>query len=295
MRRAVMTLAAAATFGAGVLVVTPAMADDGRAVGANAEVRSVLRHTMGRNPDGSQPDRHTVPHYLAGVKNLGCQWGVLDATYRMAVSPEAQRRWNHNAQDLAGMLYAGLLNRAPDPGGLQAYTTAIRTHGLPWSTGQMLGSAEYRLRLARICGTSAPKLRASLYDWQSANRFARDVLLHNALNLAKLCGSQKAIQKVISYRENATGPRAFIGITGEVTKVLHGKLDGTCRAMITYVEAAAAISWHVVNGGDGHNPVFIQYDTHKSWVSLNMVTYFSVRVGTDPTNWHAYQGKTSAG
>ena len=103
----------------------------------------------------------------------------------------------------------------------------------------MLGSPEYRLRLARMCGTSAPKLPASLYDWQSANRFAPGVLLHNALNLAKLCGSQKAIQKVTSYKQNAAGPRAFIGITGEVTKVLHGKLDGTCRAMITYLEAAA--------------------------------------------------------
>ena len=42
------------------------------------------------------------------------------------------------------MLYAALLNRSPDPGGLTAYTGAIQQHGLRWAITSMLASGEFQ-------------------------------------------------------------------------------------------------------------------------------------------------------
>jgi len=60
-----------------------------------------------------------------GFANQNCRWGVLSASFQILNSTEAHNAWHNNPQTLAGMLYAALLNRPPDPGGLQTYTAAI--------------------------------------------------------------------------------------------------------------------------------------------------------------------------
>lgn len=296
MRRLFVAALATLAMTAGTISVTgPAQANDGRAVNDRGEIRAVLHHTMGRNPDGAQPDHHSVPHYMAGVKSLKCQWGVLDATYRMATSEEAKRRWGHNPQHLAGMLYAALLNRAPDPDGLKTYTWAIQVHGLDWATRQMMGSNEYLNRQMRYCSISTPGPAAGMYNWETALDYAKNTLLPHAARLFAACGATKALEKVTSIRPNPTPVQLFVGVTGEITAGIHGALDGTCELGVTYVKAAWEIGQIIMRGGDGRNSVFIQMDRHKSLWTANMITYSSVRVGPNPTNWKAYQGKTAAG
>ena len=277
------------TLALGLGIATPAMAGDGRANTTQAELRSVLYHTLGRNPDGPQPDRHSVPYYQVGVNNLGCQWGVIDATYRMATSGEARQRWGYNSQNLAGMLYAALLDRAPDPGGLTAYTRAISTYGLDWSTRQMMGSNEYRSRLARLCGVGS--LSASMYDWQTAMNFVRGDLLDRTINMAKVCGVQKAVEKLTSYKDNAKPGRAFVGIAGEGARVLNGWLgNDPCKAALEMTKAMAHIAYTVYETGyDGYNPVFIQISSDRNWLGM---TSFKIRVGPNQTSWTPYGAKS---
>lgn len=289
MFRRCIVLLTTVVFGLG-LVSAPAMAADGRADTTQGEIRAVLHHTMGRNPDGAQPDRHNVAHYQAGVKNLGCQWGVVDATFRMATSAEARRRWAHNSQDLAGMLYAALLDRAPDDGGLRAYTRAIGTYGLDWSTRQMMGSGEYRVRLAKICKAGS-KLSASMYDWQTAMNYAGGRLLDDTIKMAKVCGSQKAIEKLTAFKSNAKRGRLLVGIYGEGARVLNGLLgNNPCKATLEMTKAIAYIVYTVYQTGyDGHNPVFIQLSTSENLVGMQSFKY---RIGPNPTSWTAFGGKS---
>jgi hypothetical protein len=272
------------------LVSAPAMAADGRAGTSQGEIRAVLQHTMGRSPDGPQPDRHSVPYYQVGVKNLGCQWGVSDATFRMATSAEAKRRWGHHSQHLAGMLYAALLDRAPDAGGLQAYTRAVGTYGLAWSTRQMMGSVEYRRRLVRICNTGG-SLNGAMFDWQSAMDYASGRLLDDTIKMAKVCGSQKAIEKLTAFKDNAKRGRALVGIAGEGARVLNGWLgNDPCKATLELAKAIAYIAYIVYETGhDGHNPVFIKLTTSRNWVGMQSFKY---RIGPDPTSWKAFGGKS---
>lgn len=262
-----------------------AAAADGRATTPEGEIAAQYVHSLDRRPDAAG-----LANYMRFVRE-NCQWGVVDASYRIATSGEAVNRWRNNPQDLAGMLYASLLDRAPDPGGLRAYTDSIRVRGLPLSTAEMLGSSEYRQRLARICGAS-DGLSASMYDWQAAMSFAEDVLVAKAYGLGASCAVLKGIKRFTGLKQNAAGVRAFIGVAGEITNKIHGKLDGTCGAAVTYLKAALRIAV-IVNSGAGYNPVFIQLDSHRSWATLRGVTYFAVRIGPLPTVWNKYSGKVA--
>jgi hypothetical protein len=278
----------AVVFGLG-FASAPAMAADGRANTTKGEIRAVLHHTMGRNPDGAQPDHHSVPHYQAGVKKLGCQWGVVESTFKMATSEEAKRRWRYNSQDLAGMLYAALLDRAPDPSGLSTNTWAINTYGLEWTTRQMLGSHEYRSRLARICGVE--KLSASMYDWRTAESYVYGRMLDDTLKKAKVCGSQKVINKLTDFKENVKKLRAAVGVMGEGAQLLNGLLgNDPCKATAEMMKAMAHVAYIVhMTGYDGNNPVFIQLSYSTDWTGMQKFTY---RIGSNPTSWTAYSGKS---
>jgi hypothetical protein len=237
-------------------------------------------HSLDRPPEGD-----SFATYLQSVQDKGCEWAVVDAAFRLATSDEARSRWQ-TSQDLAGMLYASLLDRAPDPEGLVTYTQAIDERGLDWSTASMLGSPEYRMRLAQLCGAS-DGLSASMFDWQAAMTFADDVLVDKAVSLGASCAALKGIKKFTGLKENAAGVRAFIGVAGEITNRIHGKLDGTCGAAATYLKAAVHIAM-IVNDGAGYNPVFIQTDHHRSWWSVH---YFKMRIGSVPTALTEYDGK----
>jgi hypothetical protein len=293
MRRLFATAVLATTLGASTLVASPVMAADGRPNTAKGEIAAVLHHALGRDASGPQPDEHSVERYLPFAKK-NCQWGAVDASFRMVTSTEAQARWNHNDQDLAGMLYAALLDRAPDDEGLRTYTRAINEHGIGWSAAQMMGSNEYKDRLASYCNTSVEDLNATMHNWQSALDFAANVLVGNAINLAASCGAVMKVEDLVDIRKNPTNKQLFIGVTGSIASSLHDQLDGTCEAVKQYLEAAYHIAVLVTEGGDNYNPVFIQYDTHKSLLTGHFITYFAVRVGVNPTDWREWEGKTSA-
>jgi hypothetical protein len=271
------------------LVATPAQAADGRANTTQGEFRAVLHHAMGRNADGPQPDYHSVPYYQAGIKPLGCQWGVVEGTFKMVTSEQAKRRWGYDSQHLAGMLYAAVLDRAPDQGGLQTNTWAIGRYGLEWTARQMLGSGEYRARLGRICGVTA--LSASMYDWQTAEKYVQGRMLDDAIKKAKVCGSQKVINKLTDFKENVKKLRAYVGVMGEGAQFLNGLIgNDPCKATAEIIKAMAHIAYVVhLSGYDNNNPVFIQLEAKYN--RLNMLE-FTYRVGPNPTSWTAYSGKS---
>ncbi|MEU4328442.1 hypothetical protein [Nonomuraea dietziae] len=266
------------------VLMAPAQASSPTNARAEYEIRTAYYHALDRRAAQS-----VVRNYM-GLTNRHCTWGLSDAAFRLTTSSEARQRWG-DAQSLAGMLYAALLRREPDDQGLRTYASAISTYGLTWSARQMMGSAEYRHRLAGICGTKNG-LSGAMFDWETSMDFAVH-LTDRARNLAAGCAAIKGVQKLTRFKDNARNARAFIGITGEITKKLHGKLDGTCAAVLTYIQAALKIAMVVKDGGDGQNPVFIQSQTHKSWATLRMVTYFTLRVGSDPTSWQGYNGKVA--
>ena len=110
----------------------------------------------------------------------------------------------HVVVGLAGMLYAALLNRAPDPGGLATYTADIEQRGLAWSTASMMASAEYHNRLAVICPN--PNDNAAMWPWHTAKSFAFNKLLHNAGSMALVCGGTKLLQKIDGLGDDSDIP-----------------------------------------------------------------------------------------
>jgi hypothetical protein len=262
-------------------------AGDGRPNTPKGEIIAQYRHSLDREPDPGG-----LANYMSFV-NKNCQWGIIDGSFKIANSAEARNRWSRNGdtnKNLAGMLYASLLDRAPDPGGLDTYTNNIRKRGLEWANAEMLGSEEYRKRLATICNAK-DGLNASMFDWRSAEEFANEVLLHNAKVMGANCAVIKGIQKVTSLSsDNERGRELFIGVVGEITKRIHGKLSDECGAALAYIKAMWRID-QIIHAGAGHNPVLIQFDTHRSWWTLRSVKYFTVRIGPDPTHWTRFDGK----
>lgn len=277
--------AVALLLGLSMLAPASALAADGRAVSAEGEIRALYQHGLGRAASSAD-----VQHYMRGVADLGCVRGVVDASYQIMSSREADNRWR-TSQDQAGSLYAGLLNRAPDAGGLRTVTTNISRRGLEWSTGEMMGSREYRERLARICGTPVGQLRGAMYNWETAANFAEHQLIEAAYSTGASCAFMKGVKKATGLRNNAQGVRAFVGSVGEITNRIHGRLENSCGAALEFLKAAVKI-FQVANPMQNqYNPVFIDIDEHRSWVTAGMVRYFTYQIGPDPTSWAEYEGK----
>lgn len=286
-RRFVTVIGATVAMVASTLLATPAaLADDGRAATPESEVIAQFQHSLDRAPDAQG-----LENYMSFVRE-NCHWGVVDASYRIATSGEAVERWGGDPVHLAGMLYASLLNRAPDEQGLVDYAESIRVRGLSLSTAEMLGSREYRDRLGAICeGDDSYWLPATMRDWQSAMTFAEDVLVKRAFALGVTCGVLKGVKKFTGLKEGAKGARLFIGAAGEVTNKIHGKLDDTCGTAVSYLKAAVRIAEIVDAGPHGYNPVFIQFDIRQSNMTATLVDYISIRIGPLPTEWTEYEGK----
>jgi hypothetical protein len=272
-----------------VLGITPqkAFAGDGRPATPKGEMIAQYRHSLDREPDPGG-----LKNYMSFV-NENCQWGIIDGSFKIANSAEARTRWSRNGdvdKNLAGMLYASLLDRAPDPGGLSTYTNNIRKQGLEWATAEMMGSAEYRGRLAKICNAT-DGLNATMVDWQIATEFIDDVLIHNAKTMGANCAVIKGIQKAAGLKKDyKSNKAAFVHVAGEITNRVYNKLSDPCGAALAYIKASLRII-QIIDAGAGYNPVFIQFDTHRSWWTLRSVQYFTVRIGPDPTHWDRFVGK----
>jgi hypothetical protein len=256
---------------------------DSRAVSAAGEITAQYWHGLNRDPD-----RAGLDNYMS-FAGKNCRWGVLDGSYRILTSTEARQAWRNDPQTLAGMLYAALLNRPADAGGIAAYTAAIRDRGLPWATASMMGSPEYRVRLDRIC--AGRNETATMMDWQAAQEFAKEGFLKKAITAATACGVTTTIKKSLEQLQRTPNPYLMaMGLIAEITnkiQFLFG-LDGTCGTAVAYLRAY----WEVgkVVAGEQYNPVFIQWTTGSK--GLNGQRSFTLRVGTDPTHWSGFSGKT---
>jgi hypothetical protein len=256
---------------------------DARAATAEGEIIAQYWHGLNRDPD-----RAGLDNYMS-FANENCRWGVLDGSYRILTSAEARGVWRDEPQTLAGMLYAALLNRPPDAGGVATYTAAIRDRGLPWATASMMGSEEYRRRLDRIC--AGRNESATMREWQAAQAFAKEGFLKKAIEAATACVAMKAITKSLEQLQRTPNP--YLIAAGTVAEVANkisslGNLDGTCGTAIAYTRAYLEVG--KVIDGQRYNPVFIQWTIgSKGW---NGQRSFTLRVGTDPTHWSGFSGKT---
>ena len=188
-------------------------------------------------------------------------------------------------------LYAALLNRVPDAGGLATYTAAIQQRGLAWATASMMASAEYNSRLSRICTSTSET--ATMYTPSGAKAWADYLLKHNAVTEATLCGGSKALGKLdtLLSKDGEEVPVAeFVGTALSVENWIIStfKLDGSCGAMEAYIKTAIAI--YQTADGSKNNPVFIQYSVGSPAI-LTGQRAFTVRVGPDPAHWTGYSGK----
>jgi hypothetical protein len=256
---------------------------DSRAVSAFGEITAQYWHGLNR-----EPDRAGLDNYLS-FANTNCRWGVLDGSFKILNSGEAHRAWRDDPQTLAGMLYAALLNRPGDAGGIATYTAAVRDRGLPWATAAMMGSREYRLRLDRIC--AGRNETATMMEWHAAQEFAREGFLKKAITAATACGVTTAFKKSLEQLQRTPNPYLMsMGLIAEVAgkmQLLFG-LDGTCGTAVANLRAF----WEVgkVVDGQRYNPVFIQWTTGSK--GLNGQRSFTLRVGADPTHWSGFSGKT---
>ncbi len=258
-------------------------ASDNRAPTAPGEITAYYEHGLNRAPDPAG-----LAQYMA-FANKDCLWGVQSAGFQILNSAEALAAWQNNPQTLAGMLYAALLNRAPDPGGLAAYTADIEERGLAWSTASMMASAEYHNRLAVICPN--PNDNAAMWPWYTAKSFAFNTLLHNAGSMALVCGGTKLLQKIDGLGDDSDIP--VVEILSQAYSVENWlvdtfKLDGSCDAVKAYLEAFEAV-FRTVNGTQD-NPVLIEFTVSgPHW--YNGQRSFTIRIGPDPTHWTGYSGE----
>jgi hypothetical protein len=282
--------AAGATLACAALLLTASPAHamngnvpDSRAPDAGGEITAMYWHGLNRDPDPAG-----LSQYM-GFASQNCRWGVLSASFQILNSAEAHNAWHNNPQTLAGMLYAALLNRPPDPGGLQAYTAAITQRGLPWATASMMASPEYNTRLANIC--HARNETATMYTWDSAQAFAKSITRNNAFNNALLCVGAKALFKIDYLKDSDTPVGEFISTSLDIEKWIVDtfKLDGSCGAALAFIRAAVAI-YQTVNGSQ-YNPVFIQYSVGGP-SNITHQRKFTIRVGPDPAHWTGYSGSS---
>jgi hypothetical protein len=287
-RFAALTMAVAASLAIVAAAATPASALDGnvpdsRPATPAGEITAQYWHGLNRDPDPGG-----LANYMSFV-NKNCRWGILDGSFKILNSAEAHNAWGNNSQALAGMLYAALLDRPPDAGGLATYTSAISQRGLAWATAAMMGSAEYNTRLSSIC--PSPNETAAMYAPAAAQAFVRTVLITNARHLAEMCAMNTAIRSALGSLKSVPWPPAqALGRIATVTNMVitgYG-LDGTCGAVVAYLRAA----YHVnsIIGGAQDNPVFIEWSVG----SPNWFTHqrpFTIRIGPNPTSWTGFSGK----
>lgn len=289
LRRMVKIVAgvAAASLLGGLTMTGTALADDGRSVSPIGELRAVYQHAQQRVVSDAFFDG------IQGDINDNCETAVVTQTYSAMTSYDTTALWT-TPMDQAGALYAALLNRAPDESGLLSYTDSIAAKGLPWATGEMMGSQEYRDRLRTICSVSTGQLDASMYDWQGAVDYANDELVSQAkghISNCKLGELLRGTTNALLVDLEAGGE--FVSQVTEITNEIHAKLesDRTCKAGAAKLEAAAYVT-EVINAGNGYNPVYIRYEEHQDW---DLGWDFVVTVGADPFSVRKFEGTYSSG
>jgi len=288
LRSRILALLLAVFMTAGFVVVAvpgTASAGDGRSATPEGEIRAQYIHSLDR-----QPDQGGYDNYMWFVRE-DCRWGIMDASFKIANSAEAHQRWHDNPQDLAGMLYASLLDRAPDPGGLQTYTEAIRTRGLEWATASMLASPEYETRLGSLCA-GRQSSSATMFTWEEAQAFVDNEILPRAKDLAIVCGATHGTMVSLgALKGSGNFAVSFVGMSAWLANQFNSmfSIDRTCGAVAQYLLAARRIN-QITLQGDRYNPVFIQAESGQHRWLTTVFDDFTLRIGPDPTHWDPYSG-----
>lgn len=301
MKRTIRAILACGIVASAVLgVPNAALASDGRGATPQAEIAAAFQHATGRPPSDAEWQQYST------LPAADCGWGVLDSSYRILTSDAARKTWSNDAQDEAGMLYAALLDRAPEPTGLQTSVQSINTRGLEWTTTEMMASAEYQQRLERICDGRSTTYAAQM-SWADAREFVDDTILPAAEGVGVICGLDKTVWAGVSKLDKLAAQipkgdlrRTFASQADTLIKQLDKQAGGSggkneCKAAVSYLAAAkeivdiAASDKDTTTGGD--NSVFVDVELHKNddW-RPGHTTDFTIRVGPNPTSWEAHTG-----
>ena len=196
--------------------------------------------------------------------------------------------WRNDPATLAGALYAALLNRPPDPGGLATYTRAIAVRGMRWATTMMLASGEYQQRLGHVCA-GRPSTNATAYDPRGG--MLQSILLHNGSGpLVKACGVE-LLSHVFSPTQLLAGASlaarlAMQGAALAAKQVM--KVSGSCMAAYRILSAANDTA-QLASYEGANNPVFLQIDTRTYWNWRGRWCDTTVRMGPSAVQWDKYQ------
>ncbi|MEV1295184.1 hypothetical protein [Pseudonocardia sp. NPDC049635] len=315
-----MGLLAAAAVAAPLIGIAPAVTatppaptvtlSDGRDSTPDSELAAIYQHAFTRAPSEAERERDLK---LAAED---CHWGVLDFSFKAMTSPEARGRWDNDPQDLAGMLYAGLLNRAPDAEGLQTSTSNIQQRGLDWATTEMLASPEYHQRIDRIC-QGQPSSGAAMMTWSDAVETAESVVDTrrrvagvtcwldgtvwsglDAFDLLLQAKSAKDGASTVVAKNDAR--MQVLGLFDDLVKGVDTAIGGTggeneCKAEAEFMRAGQRIVEIAVpdqvHTEGGHNAVFVLEEQQKNDNRLpGHTTTTTWRVGTNPTSWDPFEG-----
>lgn len=268
------------------VIVSPVHAADGRAISPEGELDALYRHGLGRAADGGGWQFYTERIHR------DCRWGVLRASYEILTSPEALNRWR-TPENLVGAIYAGLLDRAPDPDGFATWVNVTRVRGFPLAVTNVLASPEYRGRLNRICAGREgrePAQAAVLSPTESLNVYRG--LWDASKWLAAGCGIQ-----LVAFVTPIQGAHLALPIVQKALKLAkaaeaYDLIFGTCRAWYE-IFSAAKHGWSLARLD---YPVFWRMDTqshHDLWPPDECTTW--IRVGPNPSRPVTYKAQYPCG
>jgi len=250
---------------------------DSRTADPVGEISAYYWHGLNRDPDPGGLNSYVW------YANKDCRWGIQSAATDILDSAEAHNVWRNNPQTLAGMLYAALLNRPPDPGGLATYTAAIAQHGLRWAITSMLASGEFQGRLGRIC---AGRASTNATAWNSHDAMVQAIRINNgATDLVYACGAGLLIQTfspIGVFKGAGWIIRAARLAAGAVAHV-----SGSCNAAYIMLQAADTTA-SLADYEGANNPVFLEADTSSYWNGYGHWCSSNIRVGPSAIQWTGY-------
>jgi hypothetical protein len=251
---------------------------DGRTGNPTGEVSAYYWHGLNRDPDPGG-----LSNYMSFV-NKDCRWGILDAGLRILESAESKNRWPSTSAK-AGALYASLLNRPPDPGGLNTYINAINTRGLRWSTTAMQSSSEFRNRLDRVC---AGRTSTNATVWPVGDALTQAMNIHNASDkLVWSCGVGLLVNTFAPIRALKDAP-AIIKRNKLAASSAYKLVGGACYGALQMLSAADDLA-SLADYGRANNPVFLEADQRTYTNAIGRWCEQWIRVGPAVNEWSGYK------
>ncbi|MBL8160091.1 hypothetical protein JNJ66_06570 [Candidatus Saccharibacteria bacterium] len=285
LRRLPAALVAALVMVSGMTVLTgTAAAADGREQSVTGEITAYAVHSWDRQPDAGELQANA--QY---AEEDGCHQGLTQAGFRIVASELTQATWP-DPRDLVGAIYAALLDREPDAGGMDTSLTNINNRGVDFAVMEVLASAEYHNRLAGICGTDTTTGGALM--WNDALDLVENEVIPLAMKHGANCAFMKGFKTQTGLKKNVKGARVLIGVVGEITNKVHGKLDKTCGTALELLKVGAKII--DLTGGEthngGYNAVYVNYRLgDKPWTA-GIISEWRMQVGNNPVDVTEFDG-----